>query len=134
MPHLFSLPHTKKIVITVAVNKLHYLTIKPVVNTLVDRINNWSIGDTVDSRTARRSAGSFLLHLQIRAPLPAPWPEGGPESLRPTYSSPQQGDLWLSSPPSGQGVGGGARTRDRRIPADVKADSLFTVPPTPPEK
>ncbi|GFO44481.1 hypothetical protein PoB_007098600 [Plakobranchus ocellatus] len=31
---------------------------------------------------------------------------------------------------SGQGAGGGARTRDRRVPADLRADSLTTVPPT----
>ncbi|GFO30645.1 hypothetical protein PoB_005715000 [Plakobranchus ocellatus] len=44
---------------------------------------------------------------------------------------PQQGDLRLSGPPSGQDAGGGARTRDRRVPADLRADSLATVPPTP---
>ncbi|GFN75546.1 hypothetical protein PoB_000205200 [Plakobranchus ocellatus] len=49
-------------------------------------------------------------------------------------ASPQQGDLRLSGPPSGQGAGGGARTRDRRFPAELRADSLATVPPTPPEK
>ncbi|GFO43861.1 hypothetical protein PoB_007036600 [Plakobranchus ocellatus] len=47
-------------------------------------------------------------------------------------ASPQQGDLRLSGPPSGQGAGGGARTRDRMVPADLRADSLATVPPTPP--
>ncbi|GFO18117.1 hypothetical protein PoB_004462200 [Plakobranchus ocellatus] len=36
----------------------------------------------------------------------------------------------FSSPPSDQGAGGGARARDRRIPADLRADSLTTVPPT----
>ncbi|GFO29141.1 hypothetical protein PoB_005564600 [Plakobranchus ocellatus] len=41
-------------------------------------------------------------------------------------ASPQQGDLRLSGPPSGQGAGGGARTRDRRVPADLRADSLAT--------
>ncbi|GFN98701.1 hypothetical protein PoB_002520700 [Plakobranchus ocellatus] len=46
-------------------------------------------------------------------------------------ASQQQDDLRLSGPPSGQGAGGGARTRDRRIPADIRADSLATVPPTP---
>ncbi|GFO29196.1 hypothetical protein PoB_005570100 [Plakobranchus ocellatus] len=45
----------------------------------------------------------------------------------------QQGDLRLSGPPSGQGAGGGARTRDRKVPADLRADSLATVPPTPPK-
>ncbi|GFO30041.1 dihydroflavonol 4-reductase [Plakobranchus ocellatus] len=47
---------------------------------------------------------------------------------------PQQGDLRLSGPPSGQGAGGGARTRDRRVSADNKADSLATVPLTPPSQ
>ncbi|GFN99814.1 hypothetical protein PoB_002632000 [Plakobranchus ocellatus] len=47
---------------------------------------------------------------------------------------PQQGDLRLSSPPSGQGAGGGARTRGKRIPADLMADSLATVPLTPRNK
>ncbi|GFN74088.1 growth hormone secretagogue receptor type 1 [Plakobranchus ocellatus] len=47
--------------------------------------------------------------------------------------SPQQGNLRLSGPPSGQGAGGGARTRDRMVPADLRADSLATVPPTPPK-
>ncbi|GFO05595.1 histone-lysine N-methyltransferase SETMAR [Plakobranchus ocellatus] len=47
---------------------------------------------------------------------------------------PQQGDLRLSGPPSGQGAGSGARTRDRRVPADLRADSQATVLPTPPYK
>ncbi|GFN84031.1 hypothetical protein PoB_001053700 [Plakobranchus ocellatus] len=45
-------------------------------------------------------------------------------------ASPQQGDLRLSGPPSGQGAGSGARTRDRRVPADLKADSQATVLPS----
>ncbi|GFN76272.1 hypothetical protein PoB_000277800 [Plakobranchus ocellatus] len=49
-------------------------------------------------------------------------------------ASPQQGDLRLSGPPSGQGAGSGARTRDRRVPADLKADSQATVLPTPPQR
>ncbi|GFO26310.1 pleckstrin-like protein domain-containing family a member 6 [Plakobranchus ocellatus] len=49
------------------------------------------------------------------------------------YASPQQGDLRLSGSQSGQGVGGvgGARTHDRRIPADIRADLQATVPLTP---
>ncbi|GFO19179.1 hypothetical protein PoB_004568400 [Plakobranchus ocellatus] len=43
----------------------------------------------------------------------------------------KKGDLRLSGPQSGQGAGGGAQTRDRRVPADLRADSLATVPPTP---
>ncbi|GFO36008.1 hypothetical protein PoB_006251300 [Plakobranchus ocellatus] len=46
-------------------------------------------------------------------------------------ASPQQGDLRLSGPPSGQGAGSGARTRDRRVPAYLRADSQATVLPTP---
>ncbi|GFN93688.1 hypothetical protein PoB_002019400 [Plakobranchus ocellatus] len=42
------------------------------------------------------------------------------------------GDLRLSGPPSGRSAGGGARTRDRRVPADLKSDSLATVPPMSP--
>ncbi|GFO30944.1 hypothetical protein PoB_005744900 [Plakobranchus ocellatus] len=38
---------------------------------------------------------------------------------------------WLLGPPSGKGTGGGARTRDRRVAADLRADSLTTEPPTP---
>ncbi|GFO30740.1 hypothetical protein PoB_005724500 [Plakobranchus ocellatus] len=44
---------------------------------------------------------------------------------------PQQGDLRFLGPPSGQGAGGGAGTRDRRVPADLRAFSLATMPPTP---
>ncbi|GFN92080.1 hypothetical protein PoB_001858600 [Plakobranchus ocellatus] len=46
-------------------------------------------------------------------------------------ASPQQGDHRLSGRPSGQGADGGARTRDRWIPVDLRADALATVPPTP---
>ncbi|GFN95820.1 hypothetical protein PoB_002232600 [Plakobranchus ocellatus] len=41
-------------------------------------------------------------------------------------------EKWLSGPPSGQGAGGGARSSDRMVPADLRADSLATVPPAPP--
>ncbi|GFN80678.1 hypothetical protein PoB_000718400 [Plakobranchus ocellatus] len=44
----------------------------------------------------------------------------------------QNGDLRLTGPPSGQGASGGARTRNKMVPADLWADSLSTVPPTPP--
>ncbi|GFO15720.1 hypothetical protein PoB_004222500 [Plakobranchus ocellatus] len=47
-------------------------------------------------------------------------------------ASPQQGDLRLSGPPSGLGAGGETRNRDRRFSADFRADSLTTVPSTPP--
>ncbi|GFN91478.1 hypothetical protein PoB_001798400 [Plakobranchus ocellatus] len=43
-------------------------------------------------------------------------------------SSPQQGDLKLLGPPSDRGADGGARTRDRRVPADLRVGSQATVP------
>ncbi|GFO40777.1 hypothetical protein PoB_006728200 [Plakobranchus ocellatus] len=36
------------------------------------------------------------------------------------WSSPQQGDLRVSGRSSSQGAGGGARTRDKRVPADPR--------------
>ncbi|GFN93665.1 hypothetical protein PoB_002017100 [Plakobranchus ocellatus] len=42
---------------------------------------------------------------------------------------PQEDDLGFLDPPSGQGAGDEARTRDRRVPADLRAGSLFTEPP-----
>ncbi|GFO33920.1 hypothetical protein PoB_006042500 [Plakobranchus ocellatus] len=49
-------------------------------------------------------------------------------------ASPQQGDLRLLGPPSGRGADCGARTRDVRVPADLRADSQATVQPTPPQE
>ncbi|GFO38660.1 hypothetical protein PoB_006516500 [Plakobranchus ocellatus] len=40
-------------------------------------------------------------------------------------------DIRLSGPPSGQGAGGEARTRNRRVSVDLRGDSLATVPLTP---
>ncbi|GFN76465.1 kinesin-like protein [Plakobranchus ocellatus] len=45
---------------------------------------------------------------------------------------PQHGDLRLSGPPSGQRASGGAQAHNRRIPADLRADSLSTLPPISP--
>ncbi|GFN91407.1 hypothetical protein PoB_001791300 [Plakobranchus ocellatus] len=39
-----------------------------------------------------------------------------------------RGGKRLSSPPSGQGAGARARTHDRRVPADLRADFLATEP------
>ncbi|GFN98046.1 hypothetical protein PoB_002455200 [Plakobranchus ocellatus] len=44
-------------------------------------------------------------------------------------ASPQQCDLRIPGAPLGQAAGGGARTHDRRVPADLRANSLSTVPP-----
>ncbi|GFO47522.1 hypothetical protein PoB_007402700 [Plakobranchus ocellatus] len=41
---------------------------------------------------------------------------------------PHQGDLRLSGPLSGQSASGGAQTRNRRVPANLRADSLSIVP------
>ncbi|GFO04340.1 hypothetical protein PoB_003084500 [Plakobranchus ocellatus] len=38
------------------------------------------VGSSVASEYALRSAGT--LQARVRAPPPAPWPDGGPESLR----------------------------------------------------
>ncbi|GFN91760.1 ubiquitin-conjugating enzyme e2 j2 [Plakobranchus ocellatus] len=43
----------------------------------------------------------------------------------------KEGDLRLSGPPSRRGTGGGARTCDRRVFADLRADTLATVSSTP---
>ncbi|GFN99319.1 hypothetical protein PoB_002582500 [Plakobranchus ocellatus] len=104
----------------------------------------------VVSGSGLRSVGILLS--RTRAPPPAPWTDGGPKSLRSPCcglaiyenphddsnfsmelnASPQQGDLRLSGLQSGQGSSGGARTRDRRVPADLRADSLATRRPTSP--
>ncbi|GFN84792.1 tumor protein p53-inducible protein 13 [Plakobranchus ocellatus] len=41
------------------------------------------VGGTVARESALRSAGTLLS--RVRAPPPAPWPDGGPESLRSSY-------------------------------------------------
>ncbi|GFO22186.1 hypothetical protein PoB_004869100 [Plakobranchus ocellatus] len=40
----------------------------------------WGVGGTVASESALRHTGAILS--RVRAPPPAPWPNGGPESLR----------------------------------------------------
>ncbi|GFN79642.1 hypothetical protein PoB_000614800 [Plakobranchus ocellatus] len=52
-----------------------------------------------------------------------------PAQLKEVRFGPQQGDLRLLGSPSGQSAGGGARTRDRTVAADLRADSLTTEPP-----
>ncbi|GFO39728.1 hypothetical protein PoB_006623300 [Plakobranchus ocellatus] len=46
-------------------------------------LTGWSVGGTVDSESALRSAGTLLL--RVRAPPLAPWPDGRPETLRSAY-------------------------------------------------
>ncbi|GFN97568.1 hypothetical protein PoB_002407400 [Plakobranchus ocellatus] len=79
---------------------------------------------TINSEAALKSAGTNPS--RVRAMPPIHKPDGGPQA------SPQQSDLRLSDPPSGPGTGGGARTSDRRIPENIRENSLATVPPTSP--
>ncbi|GFN99483.1 hypothetical protein PoB_002598900 [Plakobranchus ocellatus] len=44
---------------------------------------SWDIGSIVASESALKSAGTLLSW--VRAPPPACWPDGGPESLRSPY-------------------------------------------------
>ncbi|GFO03957.1 receptor-type tyrosine-protein phosphatase kappa [Plakobranchus ocellatus] len=46
-------------------------------------------------------------------------------------SSLQHGDIRLLGPPSGQGGGDGTRILDNTFPANLRANSLSTVPATP---
>ncbi|GFO33902.1 hypothetical protein PoB_006040700 [Plakobranchus ocellatus] len=44
---------------------------------------------------------------------------------------PQHFSMFTQTGPSlGQDAGGGSRTRDRRVLADLRADSLISMPPT----
>ncbi|GFN81686.1 hypothetical protein PoB_000819200 [Plakobranchus ocellatus] len=56
--------------------------------------------------------------------------EGEKEEEKVVVKNPQQSDLRLSGPPSGQIDDDGARTRNRRVAADLRANSLDTEPPT----
>ncbi|GFN94447.1 hypothetical protein PoB_002095300 [Plakobranchus ocellatus] len=85
-----------------------------------------------NSQASNGRKGRFCEFVHILIPLDA-YMSRNPDK-RDVNISPQQGDLRLSGPPSGQGAGSGARTRDRKVPADLRADSLATVPPTPLEK
>ncbi|GFO30995.1 hypothetical protein PoB_005750000 [Plakobranchus ocellatus] len=77
---------------------------------------------------------STRVYLVISGIVVWPDPRGGYEAARVRrslqISGPQQGDLTLSGPLTGQGTGGGAQTRDRMVPVDLRVDSLMTVPPT----
>ncbi|GFN93990.1 hypothetical protein PoB_002049600 [Plakobranchus ocellatus] len=95
----------------------------------------------VDPRKVRTSVVAPNSNYKKLKPLPCQPPLSRNRALSYTFfpplqvrfgwslciASPQQSDLRLTGPPSGQGAGGGARTRDRGIPADLGADSLATV-------
>ncbi|GFO05179.1 hypothetical protein PoB_003168400 [Plakobranchus ocellatus] len=55
-------------------------------------------------------------------------------TVEPPLITEDQGDFRLSVPPSCQGASDEARTCDRSVPANLRADSLATVPPTPSHK
>ncbi|GFO18041.1 hypothetical protein PoB_004454600 [Plakobranchus ocellatus] len=63
----------------------------------------------------------FYLYTEIAPP--------GQVSARPEYAG--SGDLRLLGLPKGPGASDGARTRGRRVPGDLRAGSLSTVPPKP---
>ncbi|GFO44279.1 hypothetical protein PoB_007078400 [Plakobranchus ocellatus] len=64
------------------------------------------------------------------------WPlaEGGGFPWCKEVGCPPRSDLRLSGPPSGQGACGRALTRNRKAPADLRADSLSPVPRSPQSK
>ncbi|GFO36804.1 hypothetical protein PoB_006330900 [Plakobranchus ocellatus] len=71
---------------------------------------------------------------QLPAPAQDPaavWLQPESDSIKSVCASSQKGDLKLYGPPSDQGTCDGPRTCNRRIPADVMADSLAREPPTP---
>ncbi|GFO15721.1 hypothetical protein PoB_004222600 [Plakobranchus ocellatus] len=98
----------------------------------------------------RKSSGGARRRKRRRQPVyqvvfPACWRPGEVADAKPDIdisivlktwflykASPHQGDLRLSGTPSGQGAGGRAQTGDKRVAADFRADSLSTMPPTPP--
>ncbi|GFO49855.1 hypothetical protein PoB_007636000 [Plakobranchus ocellatus] len=45
--------------------------------------------------------------------------------------SKQEADVQTTGPPSDQDAVSAARNRDKRAPADLRTDSLGTMPPTP---
>ncbi|GFN81421.1 hypothetical protein PoB_000792700 [Plakobranchus ocellatus] len=49
----------------------------------LEKVINFPFRFTMDSEPALRSAGTLLS--QVRTPPPAPWPDGGLESLRSHY-------------------------------------------------
>ncbi|GFO20414.1 hypothetical protein PoB_004691900 [Plakobranchus ocellatus] len=105
---------------------------------------HFGIRGIVVSTRAGEPLGTLQSRVRALSPTPRPDKES-PENLikitllNPNYinlfgfciSCPQQGDLRLSGPPSGQNASGGARTHDRMVPAGFRAGSLVTVPPTP---
>ncbi|GFO19713.1 hypothetical protein PoB_004621800 [Plakobranchus ocellatus] len=79
--------------------------------------------------------GSYY-YPQQSMPDPSGSPNGYNPGCMPGMGSPNMPVYpWMrqanGGPPPCQGVGGGARTYDRRVPADLRADSLATVLPKP---
>ncbi|GFO17225.1 hypothetical protein PoB_004373000 [Plakobranchus ocellatus] len=85
----FSVRKANKIQIVEAVNNIgttlyvlcrNQSSYKNIVALILRTLKFGGVGGTVASESALRSAGTFLP--RIRAPPPAPWPDGGSESLR----------------------------------------------------
>ncbi|GFO50573.1 hypothetical protein PoB_007707800 [Plakobranchus ocellatus] len=114
------------------------------------------VGGTVTSESALRSAGTLLSWFRAPTPTPrseggpeslrspccglaihknqikavvvsSPATDAPAWRRRTKEASPEQDDLRLSGSPSGQGAGGRARTRYRRVPAYRRAVPLSTV-------
>ncbi|GFO14351.1 hypothetical protein PoB_004085600 [Plakobranchus ocellatus] len=60
--------------------KINALLTSVELENLFNYLLSGSVGSTVAIESALRPAGTFLP--RVRAPPPAPWPDGGPESLR----------------------------------------------------
>ncbi|GFN99367.1 hypothetical protein PoB_002587300 [Plakobranchus ocellatus] len=54
--------------------------VRPGVRRRFEHVTKRGVGGSVAIESALRSAGTHLSW--VRAPPPAPWPDGGPESLR----------------------------------------------------
>ncbi|GFN92908.1 hypothetical protein PoB_001941400 [Plakobranchus ocellatus] len=74
------------------------------------------VGGTVVSESALRSAGTLLLRVQ--GPLPAPWPDGGPKSLRsPCFGLAIYSQTFRSS--TGESIDGGFNSNELAIEASL---------------
>ncbi|GFO23846.1 hypothetical protein PoB_005035100 [Plakobranchus ocellatus] len=98
----------------------------------VNTIGSWIHIFFYSGLTSRQTKVPTLAYAETQSPASSSKNKGDmcnhcfkfttPQSLSFLYiASPQQGDLRLSGPPSGQGASSGARTRDRRVPADLRA-------------
>ncbi|GFO45536.1 hypothetical protein PoB_007204100 [Plakobranchus ocellatus] len=79
---------------------------------------SWGVGGTVSSESALRSA--VILLLRVRAPPPAPWPDGGPESLRSPFC---RLAVYKNQPSSNSNTNGYGNTNSNTNTKDSTKDS-----------